>query len=247
MKINKNYKRRRGEYKANVLSDKAPFAIRESFGALRTNLLYTSSDGERSSIFAITSDLEASGKSMIISNIAISFAQIGKKVLLVDADMRCPVIENYFNYDAERTGLSEYLSGQVHNREEYIYPSEYESLDILGSGKIPPNPSDLVLNPRFSELLEGLKAEYDYILVDFPPIGVCSDAVAISKIVTGYIMVVRSEYSKEPSTIAAIQALRSVEGNIVGVVLNDVNAKRGGRYGYYRSGYNYYHKYNRQG
>ena len=227
----------RTDYSAKLMGENIPFAIKESFGLLRTNLFYTSSTGEKCAVFAITSDMESSGKSMIIANLALSFAQADKKVLLVDADMRCPVQHHYFGYDTNRAGLSEYLSGIVREKKDFIFPSHVEGLDLLGSGHIPPNPSELVLNPRFVELLETLKEDYDYIFVDFPPIGIVSDAVAIVKVVTGYIFVARAGRSKEQTVTSGLAAMQAVGANVVGVVLNDVNSKSGkGNYNYYYYG-----------
>ena len=133
--------------------------------------------------------------------------------------------------------MSEYLSGIVREKKDFIFPSHVEGLDLLGSGHIPPNPSELVLNPRFVELLETLKEDYDYIFVDFPPIGIVSDAVAIVKVVTGYIFVARAGRSKEQTVTSGLAAMQAVGANVVGVVLNDVNSKSGkGNYNYYYYG-----------
>ena len=127
--------------KERLLDDNTPFAIKESFNHLRTNILYTTKDITQCPVYAITSSGESAGKSTIIANLAISFAQVPKKVLLIDADMRCPVQNQIFKFPKESIGLSELLSGIEKDPKKAIIHSNYPNLDILGSGHIPPNPS----------------------------------------------------------------------------------------------------------
>jgi capsular exopolysaccharide synthesis family protein len=129
-------------------------------------------------------------------------------------------------------GLSEYLAG-ISTTDEVILQSAYDKLDIISSGHIPPSPSELVLSSRFSQLISELKNIYDYVFIDFPPIGVVSDAAAVAKFITGYIFVIRANHSDLNYVNDAIQKLENVEANILGIVFNDLDYKTSG----YGSGY----------
>ena len=213
-----------------ILTDDAPFAIREAFNLLRTNLMYTMthSDGD-APIYAVTSTNENAGKSTVIANLAVAFAQLDKKVLLIDGDMRCPVIHKHFSLDSHRNGLSELISGM---KDDVIAQGVCPNLDVITSGRIPPNPSELLMGPRFDKYMEKWKKEYDLIFIDFPPIGIVTDAIANSKDITGYIFVVRSGKSSSKEIVSSISTLEQVGAKIVGIVLNDYNIKGAGKYKY---------------
>ena len=223
-----------------VLTDETPFAIREAFNLLRTNLMYTLSDTDGSAhIYGVTSTAEGAGKSTIIVNLAISFAQLNKKVLIIDGDMRRPTLHTFFDVDPLNAGLSELLSGINDN---VIVRDIKPDLDIITSGRIPPNPSELITSPKFSEYLESWKSEYDVIFIDFPPIGIVTDAVANCKMINGYIFVIRSGKSNAKGVNSCIESMEKIGAKIVGVVLNDYNMK--GSVGYSRSGSRYAAKAN---
>ena len=218
-----------------ILSDDTPFAIREAFNLLRTNLMYTMSDnGEGAPVYAVTSTTESAGKSTVIVNLAISFAQLNKKVLIVDGDMRRPVIHNYLDIDSQNSGLSELISGINNN---VTIRDVRPNLDVITSGRIPPNPSELITSPRFEEYLNKWRQEYDIIFIDFPPIGIVTDAIANCKLVNGYIFVIRSGRSNAKSINACIESMEQVGAKIAGIVLNDYNIK--GSSAYHRSGSRY--------
>jgi len=230
----------------SLMCEETPFAVKESFNLLRTNILYTRSNSEGAPVFAVTSAGESSGKSTIISNLAYSFANISKKVILIDGDMRCPVQQEFFGYEKGVGGLSEFLSGIVKDWREVIFKTENSFMDVIPSGHIPPNPSELLLGSDFSSLISELKREYDYIFIDFPPIGVIADAASVSSCVDGYIFVIRSNVSNSGSVSEALSSLESVGANIVGIVLNDVNYKEGsfgGKYHNTKYGSKYSSKY----
>ena len=211
-----------------ILSDDTPFAIREAFNLLRTNLMYTLSDStDGAPIYAVTSTTESAGKSTVIVNLAISFAQLNKKVLIIDGDMRRPVIHTYLDIDSRVNGLSELISG-INN--DVTIKNVRPNLDVITSGRIPPNPSELIISPRFEEYLNAWKKEYDIIFIDFPPIGIVTDAIANCKIVNGYIFVVRSGRCNAKSINACIESMEQVGAKIVGVVLNDYNIKGSSNY-----------------
>ena len=225
-------------FNPKILSDSVPFAIRESFNLLRTNLMYTISDDESGApVFAITSENQSAGKSTIIANLAISFAQIGQQVLLVDADLRRPSIHSFFGLNEKGKGLSELMTGI---ESDVVNKDVAPGLDVITSGRIPPNPSELITGAKFAAFIAEAKAKYDIIFIDFPPIGIVSDAVANCKSVSGYIFAIRSGKSSTKSVNEAIDSMEQVGAKIAGIVLNDFNIKgseyvkrRSSLYGYY--------------
>lgn len=222
-----------------MLTDESPFAIREAFNQLRTNLMYTAIDVcDGAPVFAVTSANESAGKSTIVKNLAVSFTNLGKKVLLIDGDLRCPVLHTFFDIKAGATGLSEYISGI---ESDVIMRDILPNLDLITSGRIPPNPSDLITSPKFTEAINAWKKEYDVIFIDFPPVGIVTDSIANSKIVNGYIFVIRSGDTSAKIINTTIESMEQIGAKIAGVVLNDYNIK-GSRYykhrnsRYYKSG-----------
>ena len=229
-----------------VLDESSPFAVCEAFNHLRTSLMYTAKDDLNGSpVYAITSSGEATGKSAVIANLAISYAKINKKVLVIDADMRCPVQNLIFDLDTEHVGLSEILSNIVTDPHVAVRNTKHEGLDVITSGAIPPNPSELLLGNRFASLIEKFRHLYDVVFIDFPPIDVVTDAVSTFENITGYIFVVRSNKSDSKKVRATMETMERLGAKIVGVVLNDTNIKSGkGGYGY-NYGYDRYGRYKR--
>lgn len=226
-----------------LLDEKTPFAIRESFNMLRTNLMYSMTKStEGCPIFGVASTRENVGKSTIITNLALSFTHLNKKVLLIDADMRCPTLHNYFDVDKRHAGLSELISGI---EDDVLIESVLPDLDLVTSGRIPPNPSELINSPRFLELLKQWRQQYDVIFIDFPPVGIVTDALAVCQHITGYVFCVRSGRSSAKEVNSSIESMERLGAKIVGVVLNDYNMKnvKGHRYAYTKyTAYNRYRK-----
>jgi capsular exopolysaccharide synthesis family protein len=232
-------------YNKKLIGSTTPFAITEAFKMLRTNLLYVAK-GEKCPAFGITSAYAHAGKSIIIANTAVSFAQLDKKVLIVDADMRCPVIHKLFKVKNE-IGLSEIVAGMAgDNFEEHVIRSEEHGVDVITSGRIPPNPSELLSSVRMREFLASAREKYDYIFLDMPPICEVTDAGATADCITGYLFAVRSGTTDSREIDEALDTLKRMNANVVGMVLNDVNPKSGAygkkKYGKY-SKYGYYHSY----
>ncbi len=221
-----------------LINDKTPFAVRESFNQLRTNLMYALASTDSAPVYAIASVSESAGKSTLIANLALSFAQIEKKVLLVDADMRCPMQFRFFGLDSNQAGLSELISGIS---SDVTVKNVRTNLDVITSGRIPPNPSELLSSPRFLDLIHAWKKEYDIIFFDFPPLGVVSDALSCAQEMTGYIFTVRSNQNHVKQLTSAIESMERVGAKIAGIVLNDYNMK--GNRNIYRSRYATYDKY----
>ncbi len=210
-----------------LLDEDTPFAVREAFNQLRTNLMYTVTEQEHAPVFAVTSADEGEGKSNIIANLALSFAQLQKKVLLVDGDMRCPSQYKLFNVDRRVTGLSELISGI---EADVVTKNIRPNLDLILSGRIPPNPSELITSPRFVELIHEWSKKYDIVFIDLPPIGIVTDAVAICKEISGYIFAVRSGKDSSKLLQHALFSMEHVGAKIAGIVLNDYNMHGSGRY-----------------
>ena len=230
-KNNNNQKLR----KLRVLNETTPFAIKESFGQLRTNIIYSSADNNKCHVYAFTSSDQHVGKSTISANVALSFAQINKKVLLIDGDMRRPTQFLAFDYDKNHYGLSELLAGVAKDPSEVIC-SPAENLSILMSGCMPPDPSALLHSKKFEELLELWKSEYDYIFIDLPPADFVSDPLTVAHLVDGYILVAMAGKSNAKQVNNVINSIEALGAKIIGIVLNDTKLKKSG--GYYKK-YNY--------
>lgn len=229
-------------YLGKLLTEKSPFAINEAFRSLRTNMFYTAG-GEACPVYGITSSFAGSGKSLIISNLAISFAQLNKRVLLIDCDLRNSAIHKIF--DIERGfGLSELLAGGDNSVDKCLRKSSYDNLQIITAGGTPPNPTELLASDRMGKFVEFLKKHFDVIFIDLPPIGVVSDAAVLSELVTGYVFVVRAGRDDDRSVKYSVSIMEQMKANIIGFVLNDVNVKSGGKYGGYgKYGYGRYGRY----
>lgn len=236
------------DYEDKLIGRDTPFRITEAFKTLRTNVYYTSSD-EKCPVYGITSAFAHAGKSVIISNLALSFAQMEKKVLLIDADMRRPAIIKIFGKKNEK-GLSDMIISKNENDsfENYIIPSGYERLDILLSGRIPPNPSELLANVKFRKYIADMKEKYDFIFIDLPPICEVTDAGVIADFVDGYLLAVRADVTDKRALDDALSLLDKMKARVIGFVMNGVDPKTSG-YGSYKYGrkYSKYGKYYQYG
>ena len=221
-----------------LLGEKSAFAYQEAYRVARTNLLYLPIE-DRCRKIAVTSAVPAEGKSTVSANLAISLAMAGKRVLIIDMDMRKPV-QNMMFRKPRGPGLSEFLAGL--DEAPSVQQTEYEGLSLLASGRIPKNPAELMLSKRMDALFGRLEQDYDYILVDTPPIAIVTDATLVAKHVHGYILSARGRYSKTDGVQRAAATLREANVPVYGVILNGLNPKDG-RYG----GYRYYGRYKRYG
>lgn len=246
------------DYEGRRLSKKTPFAVAEAFKMLRTNMTYTTK-GEKCAVYGITSAYVSAGKSLIVANLAISFAQLNKKVLLVDGDLRCPVQQKIFGFDrpdGEHNltglyGLSDYLGGicaydDIHIGHHSTDPKDKNdvvkvNLDIITSGNPPPNPAELLASDRMRQFIELSREKYDVVFIDLPPVCEVSDAGVISDLVTGYAFVVRAGYSDCRMIEAAVEIMEGFGASFAGFILNDIDIKSGD---YYKNKYyNHYGKY----
>lgn len=211
--------------------------ISEAYRAVRTNLQFAGADKQLKCI-SFTSSTPSEGKSTTISNIALAMAQDGKKVLLIDADMRKPVQHRIFGLFNK--GLSNCIAMNM-PLDEAIQPSDHPNLDILASGPVPPNPSELLGSQKMDELLRQVKHIYDYVLVDMPPVLAVTDAAVLSQKVDGIVFVIKSGKISPDEAKLAKTRLEQADANILGAVLNAVPQRHGGY------GYGYYYYYDEEG
>lgn len=227
-------------HETKLLMDKdTPFAIKEAFNQLRTNIMYYPNDAEGCPVYGITSAKMNVGKSTVSANLAVSFAQLGKKVLLIDADMRSPMQHKIFGFEEDQKGFSELLSGLIED-DVSVRCISHEKVSVITSGAIPANPSALLLGKKTEELIEKWKKEFDIIFVDFPPVGMVTDPLTIFDKISGYIMVATIDKSDARHVNAAIEMIDQIGGKIIGLVINGVDPREGYKYSYkYKYKYNY--------
>ena len=214
-----------------ILNESSPFALQEAYKTLRTNLQF-SLRGSGCKRFCITSCSAGEGKSITMLNLAISFAEIGKKVLLIDADLRRPALARLL-IEKATPGLSNVLADQAETTEAIRY-QVYPNLDVIFAGDVPPNPSELLSSEKMQKLVEELSEMYDYILIDTPPVNVVSDCCIIANMLDGVLLLARQGRSKKESLKQAVNQLKLTEAKLLGYVLNGVTVKTKS---YYRYGY----------
>lgn len=219
-----------------IVNDKPNAAASESIRNLRTNLQFSSIDEELKTIL-ITSSVPSDGKSFVSANLAVSFAQAGKKVLLIDCDLRKGRQHKIFGVSGHQ-GLSNLLIGDIGTYTDYIVKTEIKNLSLLPRGTFPPNPSELLNSKKNSTLLKILKNKFDIVILDGAPITGLSDSLILSSLVDKVILVSSINHTPKTELVAAKKALENVGANIAGSVANNVVAKRGTYGGYY-----YYYGY----
>lgn len=235
-------KRKRTQFAANnaeskkTLHKNLDFTATEQYKLIRTNLDFTLPQDEKCPVIGVTSSMRGEGKSTTAVNLAYVFAEKGSKVLLIDGDLRIPSVAK--KMDLESTpGLADLLrskNSQMVEFQSYLLDNWY----VLPSGDIPPNPSELLGSKRMERLLNQLKERFDYIIIDLPPVNLVSDAISISSLISGMIVVIREEYTEKKELERCVRQLRLSNVNILGCVMNE--AKTGnGSYSKYRK-YRYY-------
>ena len=206
----------------------------EAYRVIRTSVQFAQAGKELKTI-AITSCTPNEGKSMTIANLAIVFTQAGKSVLIMDCDMRNPTVHKNFNL-SNKVGLSSCISMGTAVADA-VQETAIEGLDALTAGVIPPNPSELLGSERMQNILQRAKEEYDYVLIDTPPVLPVTDSLVLGRMVDGLILVIDSGEIKVEMAREVKNQLVHAGANILGVVLNKVRSEHHG-YGY---GYYYYY------
>lgn len=242
----KNGKNSQSAEKAkNVLTSDSKFAIVEGYKIARTNLVF-SLTAQNSNCVAVTSWSKGEGKSTATVNLSISFAKMGKRVLLIDTDLRRPNLHNLLKLKND-TGVSDII-GQFGDFQTAVHRNVITNLDVLTSGAIPPNPSELLASPYFAELLEKAREEYDYVILDTPPLGVVTDTLLLKDHVGGYVLVVRERITSHGDIERALQSVKLADTKVLGFLKVGCEMRSRG-YGYnkyryrYNYNYNYYYKY----
>ena len=217
---------------------------KEVYRTLRTNVEFT---GVENKIIAITSCAPDEGKTTVAYNLAVAFAEDGKKALYIDADLRKSVFVQRYGIEGNPKGLSHYLSGQTPLK-EIIYKTNKEKVYITPIGRFPSNPTELFNKERFGQMLEELKKVFDYVIVDTPPLGSVVDAAIIAKRCDASMLVVTSDECSRNVVKRIIAQLKTANPNFLGVILNKVNMKGSSYYrkkygGYYGTQYKSYASY----
>ncbi|SHE82216.1 CpsD/CapB family tyrosine-protein kinase [Caloramator proteoclasticus] len=219
---------------SNFIVEKNPKSpISESYRTLRTNIQFSSFDKDIKTI-VVTSSAPGEGKSTTIGNLALVMAQSGKRVLLIDADLRKPTVHKKFKL-SNQTGLTNIL---IEDKNPFEVIQKYsDNLYILTSGILPPNPAEVVASNKLRNFINEMKNHFDYILLDSPPVIAVTDAQILSSFLDGVILVVSSGEAEKELVKKAKDLLDKVNANIIGVVLNKLELKSRKGYGYY---YYYY-------
>ncbi|MDB4907312.1 MAG: hypothetical protein JWO05_2096 [Gemmatimonadetes bacterium] len=210
--------------------------VAEAYRSLRTNLAFARSQRDVRSM-VLTSPGPADGKSTTVANLAITFAQQGQRTLLVDADLRRAVLDKTFRVPRS-PGLTDVIIGD-HTLKESVHQTEVPNLFVMGSGPLPPNPSELLGSPAMRRVIEQATTDFDIVLFDSPPLLAVTDAAVLSTMVDGSLLVARVGATQRRALSRALSQLRAVHGRILGGVLNDVTAAVSAYYG----GYGYYYYY----
>ena len=214
------------------------FKTKEAYKTLRTNVQFCGNDVK---IISLTSCVPNEGKSMVSFNLAISMAETGKKVLFIDADLRKSVLIGRYKINKAIKGLTQYLLG-VEQLDDVRYSTNVKNMDLILSGPVPPNPAELLNNEKFTELLETARKEYDYVIIDTPPIGQVIDPAIVAQQTDGVIFLISQANISYKYAQKQIEQMRKSGCRILGAVLNKVDPEeKGGYYG------GYYGKYSKKG
>lgn len=220
----------------NQMSDKSKFAIVESYKSARTNIMFSLSAVDKK-VFAVTSYSKGEGKSTVAANLAISFSKMEKKVLLIDCDLRRPNVHNIFKID-KNIGLSNII-GKMIDLDDAIRRDVLPNLDIISSGTIPPNPSELMCSATFINLVNELMNQYDYIIFDTPPIGVVADALLLKDLIAGFVVVIRERSTTHRDMQRLLDSVKLADSKVLGLIeVGCTTTRKRGKKGYYY--YQYY-------
>lgn len=236
-------KRRNAETADRSIGPKLDFAATEAYKKLRTNILYClpSKGDNECRVISVTSSLAGEGKTTVSINLSYTLAEMGKKVVLIEADMRLPNIAKRIGTPAV-PGLSEYLvsseAGASIIKRTPLHPNLY----LVPAGTIPPNPSELLGSSRMGILIQSLSKKFDFIIIDQPPIGAVTDAIVVSKQIDGMLVVVREGYANKRALAETMRQIKLSGAKPLGIVMNDVGAASGkygymGKSSYYRNDY----------
>ena len=228
-----------GNESKKTLHKNLDFTAVEQYKLLRTNLSFTLPEDEKCSIIGVTSAMRGEGKSTTAVNLSYVMAESGKKVLLIDGDMRIPSVAKKMGME-NTFGLTDLLKGAGSVQISSFKSTEYSNWYIMPSGALPPNPSELLGSVRMKNVLKALSENFDCIIIDLPPVNLVSDALAVSKYISGMIVVIREDYTEKKELESCFRQLKLSDVNVLGCVINE-DKKGKGAYSKYR--YKRYYKY----
>lgn len=230
-----------------ILSDKSDFDTVENYKIIRTNIMFSLAKTEGGKVISITSSAPGEGKTTTTINLAITFAQTGAKVVIVDCDMRKARIHRYLQIKRD-TGVSNILCG-FSSVDKALKRNVRENLDVLTAGEIPPNPAELLESAEFEKMITELKGRYDYVFVDTPPLTMVTDGTVVAKQCTGIVIVVRENLTTYGLLDETVETMQKAGMKVLGVIMLGAVEKgkkyyRSGKYGYkygykYKYGYHY--------
>ena len=227
-------------YKNITITDNnaGDYFYEEAIKTLRTNLQFS---GKSNKVVLLTSVHSNEGKSDISFNLAVELGKAGKKVLLIDADIRKSVYKSRYSIKEETQGLSQYLSGQVEQIDQVVCKTNYENLYMILAGPYAPNPTEMLGDEQFGQLLKAARQVFEYVIVDTPPLGTVVDAAVIAQYCDGALMVIESDSTSYRACQKVKNQLERSGCKILGAVLNKVSSK--GRSSYYSRYGRYYGAY----
>lgn len=209
-------------------------AYDESIRTLRTNILFSNVDKDIKKI-VVTSSVPDEGKTTVSIDLARSLASSSSRVVLIDLDLRNPSVKNMPSQE-NNIGVTTVIMKKATLSDASTQDTEQENLDIISSGPIPPNPTELIASDSMKSLLDELSNNYDYVIIDTPPVGILTDAAIISTLSDGVLLVIKSGSTKKEMVKKAIDNIEKVNGNILGAIMTFVNVKNS-QYGNYYGSY----------
>lgn len=222
-----------------ILNEGTKFIITEAYNTARTNLVFALSQTKNKAI-SFTSSSPAEGKSTTCLNMAITLASTGAKVLLIDLDLRKPVLHSLLKLN-RTVGSSTILSGMC-TVSEAICKNVRPNLDLIPSGPIPPNPAELLSSPNTGKLIEVLRTHYDYILIDTPPVNIVTDSQLLNNYIAGTVFIIRDNYTRHTEIQKALNQIKLANGKVLGFIKTACQVSGGSGY-YKNSYYNYNYSY----
>lgn len=243
MLLNKKSKKASFAFNENksTLHKNLEFTATEQYKLLRTNLSFTLPEDQKCAVIGVTSSMRGEGKSTTAINLSYVLAESGKKVLLIDGDLRIPSVAKKMEI-ASSPGLTDLLMNFETQQLNFFKSKFLNDWYIMPSGDLPPNPSELLGSRRMESVLLALSERFDYIIVDLPPVNLVSDALAISNFITGMIVVIREDYTEKKELENCFRQLKLSNVNVLGCVMNETKTGKGSysKYKKYSKYYQYY-------
>ncbi len=205
--------------KTRILDTNSPFMIKETYKSLRTNLMFAlQNNHEGGKVIVFSSAIPSEGKTTVCLNTAITFAQTGAKVLIVDSDLRIPKLHKYLGVDGKR-GFSNVLGGFLEWKDVVSHIEDY-NIDCIAGGHIPPNPAELLSSKTTTNVISELKQNYDYIFIDTPPVSIVTDAIAIASLASGVVLVTRENYTPHTAIKDVLNSFQFANIKLLGMINN---------------------------